>query len=189
MPGAARRCVVDGPGRPLGSDPASGVRFPTRRTGPSPLRPDQQHTCRRPGAVHGGARGRLHYSDRFDVLGAQVVEPQRPGSDGAPRKGLEVVLRLVNPDAIDEYDGRMVAEQRLHTAHTDARPHTRQPRPLHDHHSRHARAQEIREVSHAPLADQAGRINDRPLGWGGDLLARCCGGAVGRTLAAKRPAK
>ena len=91
--------------------------------------------------------------------------------------------------AICDPDGRMVAEQRLHTAHTDARPHTRQPRPLHDHHSRHARAQEIREVSHAPLADQAGRINDRPLGWGGDLLARCCGGAVGRTLAAKRPAK
>ena len=98
------------PGCPLRSDPSRGVRFPARRTRASPLCVDQQHTRRRPRPVHRGARGPLHYFDRFDVLGVQVVEPERPGSNSAVRDGLEVVLRLVHPHAIDEYDGRTIAD-------------------------------------------------------------------------------
>ena len=131
------------PGCPLRSDPSRGVRFPARRTRASPLCVDQQHTGRRPRPVQRGARGPLHYFDRFDVLGVQVVEPERPGSNNAARDGREVVLRLVHPHAIDEYDGRTIADQRLHAAHTDARSHIRQSGAGHNQHARHAIGQEI----------------------------------------------
>src|SRR5437867_3750045 len=114
--------VVRGPGRAVVQDATFDVAVPLRGPRPTALGADLDHSVRGVGAVKRGCGRSLDDFDRFDVLGADVVEPRRrltTDADGGRRLARRPVFHA---NAVHD-DDRLVRErQAARPADADAAP-------------------------------------------------------------------
>ena len=116
------RGVVRRPGRDVVQDATFDVAVPLRGPRPTALGADLDHSVRGVGAVQRGCGRSLDDFDRFDVLGADVVEPRRrltTDADGGRRLARRPVFHA---NAVHD-DDRLVRErQAARPADADAAP-------------------------------------------------------------------